>query len=200
MIPLLPAALAGLPAEPFDAPSVAPAAAWLALGAAWLVVGLGVAVALARRGEPTPTAAAALLFWPLLAPTLLAAPTSDRVRDAFDRLRDALRDAGEPVPPDLDALRATLIAAEARLARIARLVAEEPDAAPAEVAALREAHARAAAELDAVLAEVGRVRVQLGLASLAGDTAAVRARVGDLLARARTLHEVAELRAILPPR
>ncbi|MFZ5476331.1 MAG: hypothetical protein ACOZNI_06095 [Myxococcota bacterium] len=165
------------------------AVSWAAIAALWLVAGAGVGAALARRGQPAVTAASALGLWPLLAPLLVAGPgEGGRVREAFARLEHALRQAGEPVPADLAALRDSLLASERRIADVDRLLAEE--AGSPELEPLRAAREQAAAEVDAVVAEVARVRVLLGIAALAGDAEAVRDRLAGLLARARALEEV----------
>jgi hypothetical protein len=56
--------------------------------------------------------------------------------------------------------------------------------------ALRRARERAAGEVEASLQELVQLRVQLGLMALAGDAAPVRARMGALSARVRTLEEL----------
>jgi len=172
---------------------------WVALAAGWVAVGLAVAGLLLRQGQTTPAALAALVCWPLLLPLLGAArpaagPYGVRIDEAVARLDRALREVGEPLPEDLRALARALHQADARVARYDRLHADAADAEPEDRARLVEARARAAGELESVLAEVVRMRVQVGLAALA-EGAPVRARLGELSARVGGVDEVAAIGA-----
>jgi hypothetical protein len=168
--------------------------AWTALLILWLAVGIGVAGMLAHRGHPAPTVLAAVPCWPLLAPLLGPAAPSASATHALDRLQAALAEHGDPA--DLGPLRAALHDAELRLTRVDRVLAEEAGAAPPEaLAELGAARARTAQEIDAVLAEVARLRIRIGLRALEG--APLTARLADLAARVRAADEVA---AIIGPR
>lgn len=164
---------------------------WALVVVVWLSVGLVVGAALYRRHEPLATALAAVPAWPLLLPILLGPATSEasaRANAALERLAAALSDAGEPFP--LDGLRGGLVAAEQRLARLDRLLGELGDAGEADLARVRQMRQSTATEIDAVLAEMVRLRVSIGLAALANEPRAVRAQLGELVARVRALEEV----------
>jgi hypothetical protein len=168
--------------------------AWTTLGGLWLLTGLGVALALSRQGHPTMTVALAVPFWPLLA-ALLGTPEARAGSDAaLDRLERTLGEFGEPA--DLAPLRRALVEAEARVARVDRVLAEERGAAPPEALdELVAARNRSAAEIEAVLEEIARLRIRIGLRAL--DGAPLRTRLADLAGRVRALDEVA---AIIDPR
>ena len=172
----------------------------LVIAGLWLALGLVVATALSRQGHPPPTALAALVAWPAMIPLLgsteapATGPFSPRIHAAFSALRASLADpalAGVSEPSTLAAVESALHRADARIAAVDRLLVDEALAADPESTRLREARARAAAEVDAVLHQVLTLRVQLGLVALAGDTTSVRAHLGALAAQARALEEVA---------
>ena len=164
---------------------------------AYAAAGCGTAVLLAHRGVPSATACTALLAWPLLLPLLRTPPSgpfAERIDAAFDALARTLRDpaAGEVAfAADLDGLKEALHRGDARLALVERLLAEHRDARVS-VAELQAARDRTAAEMEDVLDEVARLRLQVGLSALAGGVP-VRDRLEELLARARALDEVARL-------
>lgn len=164
---------------------------WALVAVVWLCVGLAVAGALHHRREPLATALAAVPAWPLLLPVLLGPASSEaspRANAALERLAAALAEAGETC--GIDGLRDGLVAAETRLARLDRLLGELGDAGEADVARVRRARQTTAAEIDAVLAEMVRLRVSIGLAALESEPRAVRAQLDELVARVRALEEV----------
>lgn len=170
---------------------------WGLVATAWVLVGAGVAGLLLRQGQPGPTALAALACWPLLLPLLAGVrpsggPYGTRIDEALDRLDRALREVGEPLPEDVRALGRALHQADARVARFDRLRLDAADAEPIDRLALEQARARAAAEVEAVLAEVVRMRVQVGLAALA-EGAPLRARLVELSARVGGVGEAAAI-------
>lgn len=167
------------------------------VGAAYLVVGGLVAWRL--RGDGSWAAAVgALVAWPVFLPLLTgptgpagAGPHAGRIRDVFAALERTLADpaAGEvPWNGDLDGLRDALLRTDERLGLVDRLLAESP---PDRAEGLRAARTRTSGEIGAVLDEVVQLRLQIGLAALAGDAASVRERLHELLHRARALDEVA---------
>jgi hypothetical protein len=160
---------------------------WAALLVAWLLVGGLVAGRLRAAGEGWPAALVALPCWPLMV-TALGAPPRGRVDEALSRLDVALRSAGESV--DLGALRESLLAAEARLGRFDQLLRDLADAAPQDLTRLRAARATGEGEIEAVLAELVRLRVQLGLSALRPEAVPVRARLAELAARVAAIEEV----------
>jgi hypothetical protein len=150
----------------------------------WMVAGAVVAWALAQRGHAMP--ASALLAWPFLLPALLGR-RGDRVDEALDALSAALTTAGSPELCDTAALRRALRAAERRLAELGRLRRESAEVGdPALLAEVDAALERTRAEVDGVLLAVQRLRIQLGMAGLAGPgslgetLAGLRARVAAL--------------------
>lgn len=172
----------------------------LAVLAAWVALGALTAGALAHRGQPLPTALAAVAAWPVLLPLLQddapasTGPFALRIAAAFAALEAALRDpaaVGVVAPEEVARLRASLARADGRLATVDRLLADEALAADPAAARLRDARGRAAEEVEAVLRGVVQLRVQVGLLALAGDTLPVRDRMAELGARVRALEELA---------
>ncbi len=164
---------------------------WALVVGLWLCVGAVVAAALHHRHEPLATALSAIPAWPLLLPVLLGPATSEaspRANAALERLAAALADAGESMR--LDGLREGLIAAETRLLRLDRLLLELGDAQEDDLARVRRLRDSTAAEISAVLAEMVRLRVAIGLAALSSEPSAVRSQLGELVARVRALEEV----------
>lgn len=183
----------------------------LLLGSLALYVGIGfvIALLLVRRGTAVLAAASALLAWPLLLPLsspplpepspVAPGPMRDPIDQAFLRLDQAAREARAPTEQwqaELSALRGALLRADSRLALVDRILAE-----PIEGEALAGAHIeletrrnKTAAEIAAVLSEVGRLRLQLGLLALASPSGSsepsLRSALEQLLARARALDEV----------
>jgi hypothetical protein len=166
------------------------------LGLAYL--GAGAAVAWRLRDETSWAAlCGAVVAWPVFLPMIGApdpagtGPYRTRIQTAFASLERTLADpaAGEvPWDADLTGLREALLRTDERLGLVDRLLAES---GPARADALVGARARTGAEIEAVLDEVVQLRLQIGLAALAGDAASVRERLTELLARARALDEVA---------
>ncbi len=182
----------------------------LGLFGAYLGAGATVAAALARQGAARSAVSTAVVAWPFLVHQLWAVedrpepprgPTRDAIDRAFVRLDDAVRRGGG-LPADgvvdVYALRDALHAADARLAVVDRILAEDReglDEGPLaeSLATLRARRDRAAAEINAVLGEIARLRVQLGIQALSGDTVSLRDGLRGLIARARALDEVEAL-------
>ncbi|MEQ1569899.1 MAG: hypothetical protein ABMA64_29970 [Myxococcota bacterium] len=178
------------------------AQALLAL-AAYLALGLAVGATLARRGFPGGTAAAAIAVWPMFVPLLGAAPApvragpfASRIDAVFGAVRQVLAETGttEIGTEDLDRLQAALGRADERIAVVDGLLARPIDAShPARsLTRLTEARAHAAAEVEAVIAELAELRLQVGLLTLAGG-GSVRAQLNQLQARVASLEEVARV-------
>lgn len=123
---------------------------------------------------------------------------------AHDELGEPL--AGAPLssligPAQLDNLAKSLHRADHRLARIDRLLHETKSQphiardAGVEAAIARLCHARdhAARELEAVLAGLVSLRIQLGLFALAGESEPVRERLAELEARVAALAELSSI-------
>lgn len=179
----------------------------LGLFGAYLGAGVVTAAAFTRHGAARSTVATAIVAWPFLVHALWAderrpdmprGPTRDAIDQAFGRLDETLRRGGG-LPTDgavdLAALRDALVGADARLAVVDRILAEDRDA-PGEgplaegLARLRARRDRAAAEIGAVLGELAQLRVQLGIQALSGDAVPLRDGLRRLIARARALDEV----------
>jgi hypothetical protein len=177
------------------------------VAALYLLVGAGVSLALARRGRDAATAAGAVVAWPLLLPLLGSGrreagsgPMARRIDEAFDALLDTLADpaaADVPFEEDVDELREALSRVDQRLALVDRLLQQEGGSTSEPVArsveTLRRARARAAGEIEAVLAEVAQLRIQVGLMALAGETVSITDKLRELRARAAAIEEVAEI-------
>lgn len=163
-----------------------------ALGCLYGVVGAGVAWQVHRKSPDLTAAIGAFVAWPLYLPLLTTVvastgPYSQRIAEVFRALEATLEDpaAGEvPWDADLTGLRAALQRTDERLGLVDRLLAETPSEP------LRQARERACSEIEAVLEEVVQLRVQIGLAALAGNACSVRERLGELLLRAKALDEV----------
>lgn len=137
-------------------------------------------------------------------------PNRARIDACIDGLRQGLRDElGERFAsaPLIDAaalrkLTRSLHRADHRIARVDRLLGETSAALAgptrdasldAAVVKLRDARDSAAAELEAVLAGLMSLRLQLGLFALAGESEPVRARFGELEARVAALAELSSI-------
>jgi len=178
---------------------------------AYLLAGVAIAAWLERRGMPTGAVLGSVVAWPLLLPLLggerqrlpsaARGARADRIDQALDTLLDTLADpaaASVGWDDDLTELRASLHHLDARLALVDRLLEEEPGAPSAP--ALRRASEEARRDIDAVLAEVSELRLQVGLMALAGDGARVRERLQELSGRARALDEIRTLTTESPVR
>ena len=186
-------------------------ALWPVLLLAYLGLGVGVAIVLARRGASSMTAISAIGCWPLLVP-LLRAPATDRrtgpLGDRIERcaadLRATMADPAAddlPIVDDLDDLVRDLHGADARLAMVDALLHDVGATSPPRPAidALRRARARAAAEVEAVLDGMVELRLAIGLRSLAGNTVPVRERLQDLRVRLGAVEEIAALELASSP-
>jgi hypothetical protein len=197
----------------------APGDVWLGLppwGTAaglYLLAGLVVALLLARQGQPVGTVAAACLAWPLLLGLFQARPVpasagplAGRIAQAFQALEEILPDPAPDAPAcvgELSALRRALLAADQRLAVADRILADprlaagDDGAVHADLATLRAARDRAAAELSEVLGGVHRLRIQVGMLALTeirGESAGVvEHHLRQLHARVRAIEELSSL-------
>lgn len=162
---------------------------------AYVAVGGGVAWRLHREEPSWVVLTGALVAWPVFLPLLggggsASGPLGARIAQEFDALTRTLADPSvEDVPwaVDLSALRLALERSDERLALVDRLIAQSPPGTAGDLVSARD---RSAAELGGVLDEVVQLRLQIGLAALAGDRGAVRARLTALLDRAAALDEV----------
>ena len=189
---------------------MSPTVTTLAVVAGYLVVGVGFAAVLSRRGQPPATALSALAVWPLLVPLLQEAPApaapsagpgpfAGRIDGALAALIGIAReaDAESVVDADLGGLRTALQRADERLARVDRVLAAElagdgprSDGARRQLEALRQARVHAAAEIEGVLDQITELRLQIGLVALTGGDDAVRDQLRALQSRVAALDEV----------
>lgn len=145
---------------------------------------------LVRQGQPARQVVAALVVWPFLLQSTTPGPYTERIIGNFQALEAALQEPGAPVvlaPAAVAALKDSLLKADARLGRVDRMLGDLGAAGEP----LRQARARAAGEIEAVLDALLQVRVQLGLWALSGDTLPIQARIGELTDRVRALEELA---------
>jgi hypothetical protein len=118
-----------------------------------------------------------------------------------EELGDALLGAPLIEATQLDKLAKSLHRADHRLARIDRLLLETrtqrhvtcDHALEAAIARLCHAREHAARELEAVLAGLVSLRIQLGLFALAGESEPVRERLVELEARVAALAELSSI-------
>ncbi|MFH1469970.1 MAG: hypothetical protein ABIO70_36635 [Pseudomonadota bacterium] len=184
---------------------------WLAAAVLYLLAGLGVALLLARQGQSLGTVLGACIAWPLLLglfgtqprPTAGGGPLARSIAEAFSALEEVLQEHGDaPLPGELGALRAALVAADQRLA-VADRILHDPrlaaggGAVAADLSTLQAARGRAAAELQDVLGGLHRLRIQVGLLALTeiGDEGAraVEQHLRQLHARVRAIEELSSL-------
>jgi hypothetical protein len=180
---------------------------FIALAGGYLACGVVTAVFLDRKGLARSTVASSLLCWPLFVSllsdsprTTATGPLGARIDACLDALVATLRDpvAGElPGGDDVAVLRGALHHADQRIGLVDRLIADT-DGVPAGIAALREARARSVDEIEAVLASVVELRLQVGLLALAGDTAPVRDRLRELRGRIGAIDEVTRMIPVEP--
>jgi hypothetical protein len=166
----------------------------------YAVAGAVVAGLLERRGMPRGTVLGALAAWPLMLPLLQDAPVSVvragplalEIEACVAALMRTLADPAAvdvPVDADLLGLRSALLAADARLGLVDRVLADAPHG-PAE-AEVRAARASGERSIREVLEELHQLRMQVGLAALAGGSAGLRHRLVEISNRGRALSEVA---------
>lgn len=185
----------------------------LALLAAYGVVGLAVGVWLVRSGSPPATAAAAVVAWPLLLQSRPRGPEPEpggplrvAIDRAFERLDDAAGRIGGLRPEwetERAALRDALVRADARLAVVDRILAEDrdgPQSLTDSLDRLRARRERSADEIALVLGEIAQMRVQMGLLALSGDAVPLRDGLRSLVARARALDELDNYHSGAPQR
>jgi hypothetical protein len=197
---------------------------WATLALGYLGLGSVMAWHLSRNGHGLGTATSALACWPLLLGLINRPPPRGSLDDLelgpraelgskraqIDACMRALAeglaetvDADGRSPALIDArqlvsLRAALHRADARIARVDRLLRETEGARErvvdagldAALARLRGARDHARAELEAVLANLLQLRVQLGLFHLAGESEPVRERLVELESRLTALVEL----------
>lgn len=170
----------------------------LCVAVLYVLIGLGVGLGFLRQGARG-AGAAAVLAWPLMLGDLggpgpaAAGPYARQIRRGLRSLQEALSepDAEGLVPAShLTAIEGALCDADARVARVDRLLQDADVQASPDGERLRSARARAAAEIEAVLKGLVQLRVQLGLVALAGETAPVREQLDALAARLATLDEL----------
>jgi hypothetical protein len=166
----------------------------------YALTGFAVAAVLTRRGVPSTTAVSAIAVWPLLVPLLTgpsapptrSGPLSARIEGVFAALRTVLAETGttELSNADLDRLRAALHRADERLALVDRLLAQPIDAGSRSLDRLQQARGHAQSEIEAVLASLVELRLQIGLLTLSGNGASVRDQLVALQSRVAALEEV----------
>lgn len=182
--------------------------ALLLLGA-YAALGLLAAGLLAHRGVAPGTAAAAVVGWPFFvhtlvpteapprpAPSACAGPLHADIDLTFDRLEDAARRVEVNVQGlvELTALRRALHVADTRVAVVDRILAEDDAPGSGQLAEslvrLRARRDRSVREIRDVLDEIARLRVQLGMLALSGDTMSLQDGIRALVARVKALDEV----------
>lgn len=160
--------------------------------AVWLLVGMGVAVALHRAGHDPATSVLALGCWPLFVHTLQESPAGStpyaaRIAESLRRLSQAATTAGED-PGELDTLRQGLQDADQRLARIDALLRDEPAEA-----ALLSRRADTARGIEIALGDLAAIRLQFALMSVDGADPSAKPAEALTALRAR-LQAARELR------
>ncbi len=165
----------------------------------YLAIGLYLAHGLRRDGHAG-AAAAAVFTWPLFMETadgrhqLRAGPAAGAIRKGVSDLRRALDEPGVEglfAESDVQRIEQALVAADARVGTVDRLLADPAVRETAEGERLQVARDRAETEVQAVLKNLIQLRIQLGLVALAGETGPVRDRLMELSARLTALEEVA---------
>lgn len=151
-----------------------------------------------KQGQSRATSLGALLAWPLLLPLLSGpvrpagrGPLAEEIDACLAALHRTLADPAAQdlqVDTDLEGLQDALRAADARLALVDRVLSD----APAGLAAGEVRAARAAGEkaVRGVIDEVHQLRLQVGMAAMAGGHELLAQRLADVAARAATLSEL----------
>jgi hypothetical protein len=195
---------------------------WATLALGYLGIGATMAWHLGRNGHGFGVTSSALACWPLLLGLVGRAPPSSELhfdarpspgpnatridacmRSLAEGLSETLESGGPPLidGAQLAKLADALHRADGRIARVDRLLRETEaqcqlvrDASvDAAVARLRSAREHARNELEAVLAGLLQLRVQLGLFTLAGESEPVRERLAELEARVAALAELSSV-------
>lgn len=154
-----------------------------------------------HQGGQGGAAVAALLTWPLLVGSADSRPPAQgpyaaEIRRGRTELRAALAEPSlrELVSEsEVQAIERALAAADTRVGTVDRLLVDPRVEQTEEGRRLRQARQLAAAEIEAVLAGLVSLRVQLGLVALLGDTRPVRDRLAELSARLGALDEVGRM-------
>lgn len=160
--------------------------------AVWLLVGAGVAVALHRAGHDPATTVLAIGCWPLFVHVLQEAPAAStpnaaRITESLRRLSQAAASAGAD-PGELVTLRQGLQEVDQRLARIDRLLQDEPGEP-----ALLSRRAETVRGIEEALGDLAAIRLQFALMSV--DGADPSAKPAEALTALRARLQVArELR------
>lgn len=155
----------------------------------------------------TPPPSDTLRFDPRPPPHAHAGPNAARidacVRTLAEGLAETLESGGSSLidAAQLAKLADALHRADDRIARVDRLLRETESqrdlvrdrSVEAAMVRLRSARERAHAELEAVLAGLIQLRVQLGLFTLAGESEPVRERLAELEARVAALAELSSV-------
>ncbi|MFO7566307.1 MAG: hypothetical protein R6X02_26930 [Enhygromyxa sp.] len=196
---------------------------WATLALGYLGAGAAIAWHLGRKGHGLGVTSSALACWPLLlgligrpppsaelrldAPRPSPGPNATRIQACVRTLSEALaetRETSGPAlidPAQLARLAEALHGADDRIARVDRLLRETEAqrelirdvSLEAAITRLRSAREHAHAELEAVLAGLVQLRVQLGLFTLAGESEPVRERLAELQARVAALAELSSV-------
>jgi len=195
---------------------------WATLALGYLGAGAAIAWHLGRKGHGLGVTSSALACWPLLLGLVGRAPPSEPLRfdprpspgPNAARIDACMRALSEGLAETVEAGGSSLIDAAAlarlaealhqadgRIARVDRLLRETEaqralvrDASvDGAIARLRSAREHAHAELEAVLAGLLQLRVQLGLFTLAGESEPVRERLAELQARVAALAELSSV-------
>ena len=192
---------------------------WVVLALGYLGTGAAIAWHLGRRGHELGVTASALACWPLLLglvgrappdaelrfdPRPSSGPNAARIDACIRTLAQGLAETVEAGLIDAPALRKLadeLHRADDRIARVDRLLREtevqrelvQDASVEAAMTTLRRAREHAHRELEAVLAGLLQLRVQLGLFALAGESEPVRERLAELEARVAALAELSSV-------
>jgi hypothetical protein len=161
----------------------------------YLTLGLLFSAYASRRGQEPLVVLGGVVAWPLLLPAVTqgerkqGGPLAARIEHVFVALTAVLEELdADGWGAELALLKSALCRTDRRLDMVDRLLVDVGDSAA--LTPLKEARAQAEADLEAVLAEVVALRVQVGLHTLAGDADAVRRQLSTLVARARALEEI----------
>lgn len=195
---------------------------WALLALGYLGAGAALAWHLGRRGHGLGVTTSALACWPLLIGLVGRVPPDAElrfesrpspgpntaridacVRNLSEGLAETVEAGGARLidPAQLDKLADALHRADERIARVDRLLREaeaerelvHDPSVDAAISSLRRAREHAHRELEAVLAGLLQLRVQLGLFTLAGESEPVRERLAELEARVAALAELSSV-------
>lgn len=185
---------------------LSPRLLWTTISITYLLVGVTVSWQLARRGHRITTAVSSFLCWPLFlglfgkTPEMQQGPMAIKIRESMQTLREAIANPQSSELGDfsqIEALETALLQADQRLVFVDRMLHEPSSEMNPELqnsrARLKQAHEHAIHEIEAVLAGICQLRMEIAMHLLAGTRVPIQEQLQDLQARMSALSELSSL-------